>query len=148
MTWLMNNRRPDAVTARVQTFKPHIYSRVDDEATILVEYPGAQGIIQGSWNWPYGRKDFEVYTEAGYALANGGNKLRLLRPKAKEEELLTPPTLPADEADPVSYLMAAAQGRLKVSGLSSLENNLIATEILTAARDSARTGRTQKLPAA
>ena len=148
MTWLMNNRRPDAVTARVQTFKPHIYARVDDEATILVEYPGAQGIIQASWNWPYSRKDFEVYTEHGYAHANGGNKLRLLRPKTKDEELTTPPELPADESDPVSYLMAVVQGRLKSSGLSSLENNLIANDILVAARESARTGETRKLPPA
>ncbi|MEP7363324.1 MAG: Gfo/Idh/MocA family oxidoreductase [Acidobacteriota bacterium] len=148
MTWLMDNRRPDTVTARLQTFKPHIYARVDDEATVVVEYPGAQGIIQGSWNWPYGRKDFEVYTEHGYAIANGGGKLRMLRPEAQEEELLTPPELPADERDSVSYLMAVVQGRLKTGGLSSLENNLIATEILVAARESARSGKSIRLPAA
>ncbi len=44
--------------------------------------------------------------------------------------------------------MAVVQGRLKPTGLSSLENNLIATEILTAARESARTGETRKLPPA
>jgi scyllo-inositol 2-dehydrogenase (NADP+) len=148
MTWVMNNQRPLAVTARVQTFKPQIYTRIDDEATVLIEYSGAQGIIQASWNWPYSRKDFEVYTEHGYAHAIGGNRLRLLRPKAKEEEVVTPPELPADERDPVSYLMAVAQGRLKTGGLSSLENNLVATEILVAARESARSGRTIKLPAA
>jgi len=38
-----------------------VYPRVDDEATILVEYPNAQGIIQASWNWPVNRKDLEVY---------------------------------------------------------------------------------------
>ena len=148
MTWLMNNQRPSAVTARAQTFKPHIYARVDDEATIVVEYPGAHGIIQASWNWPYGRKDFEVYTENGYAHAYGGNKLRTLRPKEKEETLITPPELPADERDPVSYLMAVVQGRLKAGGLSSLENNLVATEILVAARESARSGKISKLPVA
>lgn len=145
MTWLMNNRRPDAVTARTATFKPRIYPRVDDEAAILVDYPGAQGIIQGSWNWPYSRKDLEVYAANGYAHANGGNRLRLLRPKTKEEEIVSPPELPPDERDPVSCLMAAVQGRLKPAGLSSLENNLIVTDILVAARESARTGRTVAL---
>ena len=61
MTWLMDNQRPLTVTAMTQRIKPAIYPRVDDEATILVEYPKAQGIIQASWNWPFGRKDLEVY---------------------------------------------------------------------------------------
>ena len=43
------------------------------------------------------------------------------------------------------YLVAVLRGKLKPTGLSSLENNLIVTEILTAARESARTGRTVKL---
>jgi len=34
---------------------------------------------------------------------------------------------------------------MKPAGLSSLENNLIVTEILVAARESARTGRTIRL---
>jgi predicted dehydrogenase len=148
MTWLMKNQRPQRVSARVQTFKPHIYRRVDDEATILVEYAGAQGIIQGSWNWPYSRKDLEVYTERGYAHAIGGNRLRVLRPGVKvgqEEVLNSLPELSPDERDPVSYLKAVAEGRLQPAGLSSLENNLIATEILVAARESARSGRVQTL---
>jgi hypothetical protein len=35
-----------------------------------------------------------------------------------------------------------ARGQFKPSGLSSLENNVIVIEILEAARESARTGRT------
>ncbi len=66
-------------------------------------------------------------------------------PGMKEEEVRTPDPLGADEKDPVSYLRAIARGRLKPSGLSSLENNLIVTEILTAARESARTGKTVRL---
>src|SRR5207249_4004841 len=57
MTWMMDNQRPLAVTALTQQVKPDIYSRVDDEANVLVEYPKAVGIIQGSWNWPVSRKD-------------------------------------------------------------------------------------------
>jgi len=141
MTWLMDNQRPLSVTAITQTFKPQIYSRVDDEATILVEYPKAQGIIEGSWNWPYSRKDLEVYAERGSAIAIGGNELRVRLPDQRQEEIRTPAELPPDEQNSVSYLMAVVRGKLKPSGLSSLENNLIVTEILTAARESARTGK-------
>ena len=33
MTWFMDGRRPDTVTAVTQHFKPDVYPRVDDEAT-------------------------------------------------------------------------------------------------------------------
>ncbi len=145
MTWLMDNQRPVKVTAIAQTEKPQIYARVDDEATILVEYPKAQGIIQASWNWPFSRKDFEVYTEKSYAVATGGNSLRVRPPGAREEETRTPAELPADERDSISYLAAVVRGRLKPAGLSSLENNVIVTEILDAARESVRTGKTISL---
>lgn len=143
-TWMMDNQRPLSVTAVTQRIKPAIYPRVDDEADILLEYPRATGIIQGSWNWPFNRKDFEVYTEKAYAIATGGASLRLRMPGADEQSLKPEPLPPADR-DSVSYLISVVRGNRKPSGLSSLENNLIVTEILTAARESARTGKTVRL---
>ncbi len=141
MTWMMDNQKPLRVVASVKRNKPEIYARVDDEATVLVEYEGAQGIIQGSWNWPFSRKDFEVYGEKAYALAYGGNSVRRRKAGDKVEETITPSDLKPDEADSISYLKAVARGKMKPGGLSSMENNLIATEILVAARESARTGK-------
>jgi scyllo-inositol 2-dehydrogenase (NADP+) len=138
MTWLMDGQRPLAISAVTQHFQPAVYPRVDDEATILVEYPNAQGIIQASWNWPVNRKDLEVYGERGYAIATGGNSLRVALPK-KPEETLTPSPRPADERDSIAHLVAVARGARKPNALSSLENNIIVTEILAAARESART---------
>jgi predicted dehydrogenase len=146
MTWMMDNQHPLAVTALVQTSKPQIYARVDDQASVLVEYPKAQGIIQASWAWPFNRKDFEVYGERGYAIATSGDSLRVRLPDGKEEAAKLEALAP-DEHDSISYLMAVVRGRRKPSGLSSLENNMIVSEILTAARESARTGRTIKLGA-
>jgi predicted dehydrogenase len=148
MTWMMDNQRPLAVTAITGRFKPRIYPHVDDEASILVEYPAAQGIIQASWNWPFGRKDFEVYGERGYAIAVGGNLLRVRMPGKSDEEARTAlADLPAGERDSVSYLASVVRGKQKPSGLSSLENNMIVTEILTAARESAATGKTIRIAA-
>jgi predicted dehydrogenase len=143
MTWLMDNQRPLKVTALAQTEKPQIYAHVDDEATILLEYPKAQGIIQASWNWPFNRKDLEVYGEKGYAVAGtGGNDLRVRLPGQRTEESRTPAELPPAERDSISYLAAVARGKLKPSGLSSLANNMIVVEILEAARESVRSGKT------
>jgi predicted dehydrogenase len=57
ITWFMGGAEPITVTAVLQTLKPDIYPHVDDEATIILRYPQAVGIVQGSWNWPVGRKD-------------------------------------------------------------------------------------------
>jgi len=146
MTWMMDNQRPLKVTALTQTEKPEIYPKVDDEATVLLEYPKAQGIIQASWNWPVGRKDLEVYGAKGYAIATGGDNLRLRLPGMRTDETPKLTELPPMERDSISYLIAVARGRLKPYGLSSLENNVIVTEILDAARESAKTGRTISLP--
>jgi predicted dehydrogenase len=143
MTWLMDNQKPLSVTAVTLHIKPEIYPHVEDEATVLVEYPKATGIIQASWNWPFARKDFEVYGERGYAISKGGNELRVrLGPEkgGPPEETRTPVPLPAEEHDSLTYLTAVVHG-MKPSGVSGLENNMIVTEILDAARESARTGK-------
>jgi predicted dehydrogenase len=145
MTWLMDGQRPIAVTATTQRFKPAIYPDVDDEATIVVEYPGAQGIAQASWNWPFGRKDLEVYAERAYAIATGGNSVRVRLPGVPEITAALG-DVPLDERDEISYLAAVVRGRLTPAGLSSLANNLVVVEILDAARESAKTGKRVVLP--
>jgi predicted dehydrogenase len=140
MTWLMDDQRPLAVSAVTQQMQPDVYPRVDDEATILVEYPKAQGIIQASWNWPFNRKDLEVYGVQGQAIATGGNGLRVAL-RNEPDRAVTPDPRPPDERDSISHLKAVVRGQRKPNGLSSLANNLIATEILEAARESARTHR-------
>ena len=86
MTWLMDGQRPQTVTAVTQQMKPEIYSRVDDEATIILTYPKAQAIVQASWNWPFGRKDMEVYGQTGYAITVAGNDIRVRRGGQNSEE--------------------------------------------------------------
>jgi predicted dehydrogenase len=143
MTWLMDEQKPISVSAVTLHVKPQIYPHVDDEATVLLEYPKATGVIEASWNWPFARKDFEVYGEKGYAISKGGNELRVRLGEekgGKPEEVRTPAALPADEHDSLAYLLAVVHG-MKPSGVSGLENNMIVTEILDAARESARTGR-------
>jgi predicted dehydrogenase len=140
ITWLMDGTRPVAVTAVTQRFQPDVYRGVDDEATILVEYPTAQGIIQASWNWPFDRKDMEIYGRTGQVLALRGDGIRVRLPGKQEEQSKASP-IPAPEDDFLNYLAAVVRKEIKPSGLSSLENNVVVTEILDAARRSATTGR-------
>ena len=140
ITWLMDGQRPVAVTAVTQRFQPDVYPKVDDEATILVEYPSAQGIIQASWNWPFDRKDMEIYCQRGQVFALRGDAMRVRMPGQQEEVRKADP-IPAPEDDFVNYLAAVVKKTIRPAGLSSLENNVIVTEILDAARRSAASGR-------
>jgi predicted dehydrogenase len=147
MTWLMDGRRPDSVTAVTQHFQPSVYPRVDDEATVILTYPKAQAILQASWNWPFDRKDMEVYGETGYAITVKRDDVRLRLPKKEAEELVPSKPIPAPLDDSISYLRAVVLDGLKPEGPSSLETNLIVTEILDAARQSAASGKTIHLKA-
>ena len=144
MTWLMEGQRPLSVFAMTNHIKPEVYPKVEDEATIVVSYPKAQGIIQASWNWPFDRKDMEVYGRTGYVLAPKPELLRVRKPNENESEMAAPP-LSGTSADPLSYLSAVVRGEMKPSGLSSLEVNMMVVEILDAARESARTGKRVEL---
>jgi predicted dehydrogenase len=75
MTWLQDVKRPIAVTAVTRIYKPNIYPKVDDDATIILEYKDAPGIIQASWNWSYSIKDFQVYGENRSYYAANANTL-------------------------------------------------------------------------
>jgi predicted dehydrogenase len=144
MTWLMDNQKPDTVTAVTQRIKPEIYSRVDDEATIVLAYPKAQAILQASWNWPFSRKDMEVYGQTGYAITVARDAVRVRLP-GQDEKLHDAKPLDPRESDSVNYLRAVIQDGMPPQGLSSLETNMIVTEILDAARQSAATGKTVQL---
>lgn len=145
MTYLMKGEEPISVTAVTQNFKPNIYTKVDDEATIIVNYGTAQCIIQASWNWPFSRKDMEVYGETGYIITKDANDMRIRNTKMDGEKNLhvTVKELPV-YTDPISYFADVIRGKITVpkNGLYSLENNFIVVKILDAARESAKTGKT------
>ena len=147
ITWLMGGQAPESVTALIQTLKPGVYPKVDDDATILLAYPGATGIIQGSWNWPVSRKDLEIYGQQGQLIAVDGQTMRARMGDFSPEETITLSKNTAPLTDPFSYLAAVVRGEIQVQpgDLASLENNLTVVAILDAARESASTGARVKL---
>ncbi|MCC7373360.1 MAG: Gfo/Idh/MocA family oxidoreductase [Verrucomicrobiales bacterium] len=140
ITWLMRGQRPLSVLAVTQQIKPDVYPKVDDEATLVLTYPQAQGIIQASWNWPYNRKDMEVYGRDGALWVPDARHLKVRLGNAAETNAPVA-ALVAPHDHPLAYLAAVTRGEIVPGGLSSLAINVVATEILDAARESARTGR-------
>lgn len=142
MTWLMDGQAPIAVTAITRQLKKDVYPNVDDDATILLEYPDATGIVQGSWNWPYSIKDMEVFGQTGYVKAVNSSILGIREKESVPYKETPAASLPANLSNHLSYLSAVLSNEIKPGqDLSSLENNLIVVKILEAAKTSAKTGR-------
>jgi len=143
-TWLMNGEAPLTVTAVTHTNKPEVYPLVDDEATIIVQYRQAQVVIQASWNWPYNRKDMQLYGQTGYVNCLNASDMTIVKTGKRDAEEMTAPALPADRNDAFSYFANIIRGTITAQpyDLSSLENNIRVVKILAAAKLSAQTGRT------
>ncbi len=145
MTYLMKGEEPVSVTAVTQHFKPEIYPKVDDEATIIVSYPKAQCIIQASWNWPFGRKDMEIYGENGYLIAANNKDMRMRKGAMKVEQTkeFTSKNIAVYE-DPFSYFFDVIREKVKMTSYDpyALTNNVTVVRILDAARESAKSGET------
>jgi glucose-fructose oxidoreductase len=145
MTWLMNGERPLSVTAVTQTIKPEVYPKVDDEATMLLTYPKAQAIVQASWNWPFDRKDLEVYGQTGYVKTVKRDEMEVRLAGDAEAKTVEAMVMAPPNDDPMNYLRAVVREGLKPEGLGSLEVNVVVAEILDAARESAKTGKTVRM---
>ena len=146
MTWLMHGQAPVTVTAVVNHDKPEIYPKVDDDSTIVLAYPKAQAVIQGSWVWPFSRKDMEVYGATGYVITVASDGLRTRFAHEQTERTSTASALPDDQKSSLNYLVAVLNGKIKDQGdLSALDTNMVVMQILDAARESARTGKTVRL---
>jgi len=146
ITWLKNGERPESVVAITQTIKPNLYPKVDDEATIILQYPDMQGIIQASWNWPFSRKDMEVYGETGYILSDNRSEMRYKLSEIEKEKKDKLKERPEPYNDPFAYFAAIIKNEISMStyDLSSLENNMIVMKILEAAKESVKTGKVIK----
>ena len=147
MTYLTRGEKPVSVTAVTRQLKPEIYPKVDDDATIIVTYPNSVCVIQASWNWPFGRKDMEIYGDRGYIISENNNDMRMrnadnpdeFRKKVSSNDI-------AVYEDPFSYFIEVMRSKIIMTEYDpySLKNNLTVVRILDAARESARTGKTIK----
>ncbi len=148
MTYLTKGEKPVSVKASLRQLKPDVYPKVDDDATIIVSYKDSECIIQASWNWPFGRKDMEIYGSSGYIMADNRTDMRLRNRKSGEEinSQITSKNIAIIE-DPFSLLIQVIRGKVTLSAFDpySPENNIMVVRILDAARESAKTGKEVKL---
>jgi predicted dehydrogenase len=145
-TWLMRGQPPRTVTAVTQQIKPSIYPKVDDEANVILTYPSAVAILQASWNWPFDRKDIEVYGQTGHVKTIVREKIEFRLKGQRDGQVAPARSLLPPYDDPLHYFAALINGKAHEDSLSSLNTNLVVSEILDAARRSAESGKSITLP--
>ena len=132
-TWMMDGAVPARVIASAQTLRPEVYPNVEDDGTIILEYPKASAVVEASWNWTHNVKEMDLYTESGSLHAGLGDALTVRRPDGAAKLEIAPP-LPPHLRDQWSYLKEVIRGQCQVDQLSSLKFNTVVTGILDDAR--------------
>lgn len=143
-TWILNGERPVSVYAVANHQKPDKYPRVEDDATIIVQYPSMTLQLMPSWNWPMNRKDMHIYGSNGYLYQKNGKEMTIY--KGGKESTVASPALQAPYNDSFYYLKGVIRGDIEMEpyATASLENNMLVVEILDAALKSAKSGRPVK----
>jgi predicted dehydrogenase len=146
--WLKG--RPTRVFATAKKLKVAQQNKVDDDSTILLDYPDATVIIEASWDWPYGMGQVQVFGPKGSLLATGSNLFYRSTadrgPKAGldgEPVSLNPP--PHETSNPIAYFIDCIRHDKPIEDPLSKNLNVQVMEILDAARESVRTARAQEL---
>ena len=136
--------RPESVFATVNHLQPEKFPKVEDNATIMLNYKDAQGIFEGSWDLPRSFQDLEVFGRQGIVyMQNGKVELR----KGRENKEVTIDPLPAERSKPITYMVETLKAGKQIEGMTAMDINVEVIEIIDAAKESVKTGKPVKLPA-
>ncbi len=148
--WLRG--RPQEVYAYSLKLKTAQHNAVDDDATILLEYPDGRAIIEASWDWPESEGQVAVYGPKGSLMANehdlflqpAGTKPNAGMPFGAPVELQP---LPQETSNPIVYFVYCIRNDKPIENPVAAKMNVAVVEILDAAKESIRTGRAVPMPA-
>jgi predicted dehydrogenase len=141
---------PQSVYATALHLRPERFPKVEDAATIVLNYPHAVGIFEGSWNLPRSFQDLEIFgrpdkTPPG-SIYMTRQKVELR--KGKENETLPIAPLPDDRSEPIAYMSSCIRNKKPIGGLNAIDINVGVIQIIDVAKESIRSGRTITMPAA
>lgn len=148
IVYLQKGKLPISVTAVAQTDNPKDYPKADDDATIIVRYPTFQAVLLPSWQWSFNttRKDLELFGEEGEVKTVGTKDMSVqLKGEKTATQSTAPPVDPRRDTS-MDYLVAVLRNQIDDHWLpGSLDTNMVAVQIMDAARESVKTGRTVML---
>ena len=135
---------PARVHAVTHQLQPERFPKVDDSATLVLSYPEAVGVFEGSWNLPRGFQQLEVFGRSGSLFLNRDSLA--FRDGRKAEEALRPAPLAPADSHPIRYMIDRVSRNAPLEHIVALDLNVDAVQILEAAKISAREFRSVPLP--
>jgi len=145
--WLKG--KPVRVYATSRMLKTDQKNRVEDDATVVLDYPDATVIVEPSWDWTYGMDRVYVFGSKGSLLATRDDLFY------RQQSTEKPATLDGDRvaldpasrenSSPVAYFLNRIRTNQPIEDPLTASLNVQVMEILDAARESIRTGRAVEL---
>jgi len=140
---------PESVYTSVLHLKPETYPKVEDNATIILNYKDGVAIFEGSWDLPpRPPSGNEVFGRTGSIVMGRTVELRKSggRGAQQQPEQIKVTPLPPERSDAISYLVNRLTTKQPLEGMSALDINVQVQEVLEAAKMSVKTGKAIRLP--
>src|SRR5271157_1089301 len=144
--------RPKRVYATSLKLKTEQHNAVEDDATVLLEYPDATAILMPSWDWSYGKGQAEIFGSKGSFLVRGDGLL--FQPAQGETSVQNPDgnrvetqPVPPAARNGVAYFLYCIRNDRPIEGPVSPVINVGVNEIIDAAKESIRNNRAVAMPA-
>ena len=137
--------RPETVYATAQHLRPERFPKVEDNATLVLNYKKFSGVFEGSWDLPRSMQDLEIFgSKASAYMTNGKVEVRQGRDAATSAAVAP---LKPEDAEPIAHMINAIKTGKPLGGMVGLDINVQVIEIIDAAKESIKTGRAVKLAA-
>jgi predicted dehydrogenase len=140
---------PESVYASTNHLKPQMFPKVEDNATIILNYKDGVAILEATWDLPPAQRVVnEVYGTKGSIAGN-----LLFKPGQKDGGRggpqgspieVTP--LPPERTEAIAYMVNRLKTKQPLDGPSALDLNVNVQEVLEAAKISVKTGQAVPLP--
>ena len=145
--WLKG--RPIRVYATARTLKTEQHNRVEDDATMVLDYPDATVVIEPSWDWPYDMDRAYVFGTKGSLLATRDDLFQRQqtddKPQTLDGDHVALEPLPHERSNPISYFLSRIHNQNSIEDPLTARLNVQVMEILDAARQSLKSGRPVEL---
>jgi predicted dehydrogenase len=119
---------------------------------IVLAYPDATAILLPSWDWPYSMGQAQFFGPKGSFLVLGNGLLFApakgkITPQNPDGQPVESRPLPPEKRNGIAYFLSCIRNDKPIEGPVGAKLNVGVNEIIDAARESIRTGRTVSMPA-
>ncbi len=139
---------PTSVYATAEHLRPERFPKVEDNATLVFNYPKASALFEASWDLPRGFQDLEVFGLSSDApgedkrpgslyMTQAGVEWR----KGKETKELAVTPLADEASEPIAYMVSRIEADKPIEGLTAIDINVDVIHLIDLAKESIKTGQ-------